>query len=83
MRIYTETSLKDITYWGGAGETYMELTDDELDYIDDYLTDSYPEGMSDTEVNDFMWFESDLIAELLGYEDWDELEAKHNERWAY
>jgi hypothetical protein len=28
---------------------------------------------SDTELNDFFWFERDTIAEWLGYEDYDEL----------
>ena len=33
----------------------------------------------DTEVNDFLWFERDMIAEHLGYSDWDEYEYGTNE----
>lgn len=82
MRIYSELPLDAITYWGGAGDTYMELTEVELDVIEEYLEDAYPEGMHETDLNDFMWFERDFIAELLGYTDWDELEDNHNARWA-
>lgn len=81
MRIYTETNLDDVTYWGGAAATYMELTDDEVEYIQDYLEDLYPDGMSETDLNDFMWLECDLIAEILGYEDWENLEDNHHDRW--
>ena len=35
------------------------------------------EGWSDTAINDFLWFETDTIAEWLGYEDWDDLCRKH------
>lgn len=82
MRIYTETTLDSVTYWGGAGDTYMELTEPELEVVEEYLEDAYPEGMHETDLNDFMWFERDFIAELLGYTDWDELEDNHNARWA-
>ena len=33
--------------------------------------------IEDTELNDFFWFERDLIAEWLGYEDYDELMHDH------
>ena len=29
---------------------------------------------TDTDINDFLWFERDQIAEYLGYEDWDDYE---------
>ena len=33
----------------------------------------YPDGCSETDVNDIFWFERDWIAEALGYSDYDEL----------
>ena len=33
----------------------------------------YPEGMDETEINDLFWFEDDLIAQWLGYEDFEAL----------
>lgn len=38
----------------------------------------YPDGMSETELNDLLWFEDDTIAEWLGFEDWEALERLNN-----
>ena len=37
------------------------------------------EKMSDTELNDFIWFEDDTIAEWLGYNDFDEIMNRSEE----
>ena len=39
--------------------------------LEDVYCDELP---TDTEINDFFWFERDTIAEWLGYEDWEDLE---------
>ena len=73
MKIYTETRLRDFEFWAGAKETVSYLTDEELDQIEDMLTDRFPEGMDETAVNHFFWFEDDQIADLLGYEDFGDI----------
>lgn len=73
MKIYEEKSLKDFEFWSGAKDTVKYLTDDELDQIEAILEDSYPDGMSDTEINNFFWFDDDTIAEWLGYSDFEEI----------
>ena len=73
MIIKTETTLKNFEFWSGAKDTVKYLTESELDIIESCLDDLYPEGMTDTELNDFMWFEDDTIAEWLGYNDFDEI----------
>lgn len=79
MKIYMEESLSNFKFWSGAKDTVKYLTDDELDTIENILEDSYPEGMSDTEINDFFWFEDDTIAEWLGYSDFEELMHRDDE----
>lgn len=79
MKIYTETSLTNFEFWSGAKDTVKYLTYDELEQIESILEDAYPDGMSDMEINDFFWFEEDLIAEWLGYEDFDELMHRDDE----
>ena len=64
----------DFEFWSGANYTVDHLTYEELITVFNILGDSYPEGMTDTELNDFFWFETDTIAEWLGYRDWEELE---------
>lgn len=71
MKIYKEESITNFEFWSGAKYTVKYLTDDELDTIEGILEELYPEGMAETELNDFFWFEDNLIAEWLGYEDFD------------
>ena len=73
MRIYREIPLTEFEFWAGGKDTVEELTDSELERIEQILEEIYPEGMSEFEVNDLFWFERDLIAEWLGYEDFDEI----------
>ena len=56
-----------------------ELTPDEIDTIEGYIEElsECGEMWNDTEINDFLWFERDTIAEYLGFEDWEDLERKH------
>lgn len=82
MRIYSDDSLQNFNFWSGAVRTANELTGRELDTIEAELEMLNPDGMSDTEVNDIFWFEQDWIAEMLGYECWEALEADHaGETW--
>jgi hypothetical protein len=79
MKIYSETSLKDFEFWSGAAETAKYLTDEEFDTIESMLEDCNPDGMSETEVNDFFWFEEDIIAEWLGYSSFEKLMNRDEE----
>ena len=73
MKICKEESLSDFEFWSGAKDTVKYLTDDDLEQIEDILNAEYPEGIDETELNDFFWFEDDFIAEVLGYSNFDEL----------
>lgn len=74
MRIYEETELRAFEPWSGATYTMERLTGRELDTLQEIIEEIYPEGLSETTLNDILWFETDWIAELLGYEDWEALE---------
>ena len=73
MKVYTEQSLKDFEFWSGARDRVKYLTDDQFDTIEAILEDAYPDGMTETEINDFFWFEEDTIADWLGYNSFEEL----------
>ncbi len=79
MTIKTETTLKNFDFWSGARDTVKYLTESELNTIELTLEELYPEGMTDTELNDFFWFEDDTIAEWLGYNDFDEIMNRSEE----
>lgn len=69
MIIYKEESLKNFQFWSGAKYLASCLTEKEFDVIEGLLEELYPDGMEETEINDFFWFEGDTIAKALGYED--------------
>ena len=73
MKIYTEKSLRDFDFWSGAKDTVKYLTPCELDQIESILDECYPDGMDETAINDFFWFEEDTIAEWLGYDSFEDI----------
>ena len=72
--IYTvEKPLSQFEFWSGAKERTDHLTIEQLDRLDDLLPEVLGENPTDTEINDLFWFEEDFIAEVLGYNSFDEI----------
>ena len=67
MLIKTETNLRNFEAWAGAIETKKIILDAGLEEEFEMLIDElYPEGLTDTELNDILWFDPDWILEALG-----------------
>ena len=67
MLIKTENNLRNFEAWSGAIETKKIILDAGLEEEFEMLIDElYPEGLTDTELNDILWFDSDWILENLG-----------------
>lgn len=70
--------------WSGAKERVDSLTSDLADKLANLLEDDEIWGgvPTDTQVNDFIWFEDDTYADWLGFDDaqqmWDYCEAVNN-----
>lgn len=79
MKIYAEKSLNDFDFWSGAVDTVNYLTYEEIEQIEGMLDELYPDGMDETSINDFFWFEDDMIAEWLGYSSFDEIMRRGDE----
>ena len=79
MKAYMEINLKDFEFWSGAKDTVKYLTEEELDTIENILEELYPDGMSDTQINDLFWFEDDWIAEMLGYDNFEAIMYRDEE----
>jgi hypothetical protein len=73
MKIYREVSLTEFDFWAGAKDTIKYLTGYELEQLEQILEDLCWEGLSEEQLNDIFWHERDLIAEWLGYENFDEI----------
>lgn len=80
MTITTEKSLRSFEFWGGAKDTVKYLTDEELDTIEGILEELNPDGLSDTEINDTFWFGDDEIAYWLGYDSFEEIMERGEQR---
>ena len=83
MKVIKEVwSAYDFDFWSGAKDTVKYLTEDEIETIFSMLDDCYPDGIDETQVNDFFWFEDETIAEWLGWSDFDTLmKARSDGLW--
>ena len=80
MKITTEKSLRNFEFWSGAKDTVKYLTDEELDTIEGILEELNPEGLSETEINDTFWLGDDEIAYWLGYDSFEEIMKRGEQR---
>lgn len=59
--------IYDFEPWSGAVEYFNVIKDkDMLDELDAFIEEMYPEGISDVELNDLLWFEPEYVFEALG-----------------
>lgn len=67
--IIDNSSLCDFDAWSGAVETKrIILEHDKESEFEAYIDECYPDGLTDTQLNDLLWFESDFLFEYLGIE---------------
>ena len=66
MTIKTEQSLSNFEFWSGAKTNAEQLTSEEFDTLENELEDLYPDGMTETEINDLLWFDFEWVCETLG-----------------
>jgi hypothetical protein len=73
MKISYELDLNTFEAWSGAVDTLDRIREEGLcEQLEFILEDIYPDGMTETQLNDLLWFESETIFEWLGIEDEDE-----------
>ena len=67
MRLYRELDLTRFEAWSGAVDTYETIYNaGKLEELEFLLSDLYPEGIEETQLNDLLWFESEWLLESLG-----------------
>ena len=70
MKITSEMSLKNFKAWSGAVDTLNKLIElDKCEELEFILEDLYPNGMTETQLNDILWFDDEWIYETLGIEE--------------
>lgn len=69
---YDARGIRELV-WQGAKDRVDDLTDEQIEVIIENLVELYPEGIDETELNDFLWFDDDTYAEWLGFNSAEEL----------
>lgn len=68
MKIYREDSLTNFEFWSGAKANAEQLTNEEMEQLEEELQELYADGMDETSINDLFWFEFETVCEWLGLE---------------
>lgn len=80
MKIYTETSIADFKAWSGAVRTLDRIiAEGKCDELEAILEEQYPDGMTDTQLNDILWFEPEWCYEMVGIRTEREIRAELEE----
>ena len=80
MKIYSEISLESFEAWSGAVNTLDRIRNaGKCDVLEFVLEEAYPDGLSETELNDLLWFEPDWCYEMCGMRCASEIEAELEE----
>ena len=73
MKITVETNLRDFNAWSGAIYTKNLILDAGMEEeFEELIEEIYPDGLSDTQLNDILWFDADWILESLGIKEEEE-----------
>ncbi len=69
MKVTSEITLRNFQAWSGAVATKELIIEVDLGEQFDFLIEElYPDGLTETELNDLLWFEDEWIFEQLGIE---------------
>ena len=81
MEYKVETSLHDFPAWQGGKDTLDTIIEkDNCQEVEDLIETMFlDQDATDEDINDFLWFERDAIAEHLGYRDWEAYENGEEE----
>ena len=81
MKTFNEnTTLSNFNAWSGAIETKDRIIEEgKADNFDQLIEELYPDGLSETSLNDILWFDEEWIFEMLGISDEEEDEDEDSE----
>ena len=70
MRVYNDNlTLRNFNAWSGATDTQDRIINEgKAEQFDNLIEELYPDGLSETTLNDLLWFEDEWIFEMLGIE---------------
>lgn len=69
MKLYKDFDANEFEAWSGAVDTLDRiLNEGKGEELEELLDELFPDGATETEVNDLLWFEPEYVFENLGIE---------------
>lgn len=83
MTIKSDISLRNFEAWSGGKSTLDRIVNEgKCDELEDLLEDLYPDGMTDTQLNDLLWFDYDTVFGWLGIRTYNQIKEELEEKRA-
>lgn len=83
MTIKSEISLENFEAWSGGKYTLNRIINEgKCSQLEAILEDLYPDGMTNTELNDLLWHDSDTVFEWLDIRTYDQIKEELEEKKA-
>ena len=80
MTITYDLDLNSFQAWSGAKDTLDRIQrEGKCAELENILEDLYPDGMTETELNDLLWFDSESVYEWLGIRSEEQIEKEIKE----
>ena len=80
MTITYELDLNSFEAWSGAKDTLDRIQrEGKCAELENILEELYPDGMTETELNDLLWFDSESVYEWLGIRSKEQIEKEIKE----
>ena len=80
MTITYELDLNSFQAWSGAKDTLERIQrEGKCAELENILEELYPDGMTETELNDLLWFDSESVYEWLGIRSESQIEKEIEE----
>lgn len=80
MKIIQELGIGEFEAWSGGESTKDRIVEANKEAeFDSLIEELYPDGLTDTQLNDILWFESEWVFESLGISEEEEEEESEEE----
>ena len=80
MTITYELDLNNFQAWSGAKDTLDRIQrEGKCGELENILEELYPDGMTETQLNDLLWFDSESVYEWLGIRSEEQIEKEIKE----
>ena len=72
IKVMKEINIEDFEAWSGGKDTLDRIIEEGKEKeFEDYISDLYPDGIDETQLNDILWFDSDQVFQDLGINEYD------------